>query len=155
MSNALISWDWAASPGIRRGKLILSMESATTPKRRFSSMRSAAAATIRSSHTCCKCNGADAAPSQNSALAVRIASRRAASERRRVVSKLVVSGSLTFSKLTKWIAFRKAQPPRRFGSPDGCETIHVEIAPYASGETTVEAAYRAMKQARKTTNAIS
>jgi hypothetical protein len=82
-------------------------------------------------------------------LAVRIASHEALSAPRKIVSQLVVQGNVTFNELTEWIALRRARPSRRSEPLDGHETIHDEFAPCASGETTIEAAYRVMKQEQK------
>jgi len=68
---------------------------------------------------------------------------------KRVRTERRALGSLTYDELTQWIAYRQARPAKKSEPLDGYIRLHDEIAPYASGETTVEAAYRKMKKAQK------
>jgi hypothetical protein len=59
-------------------------------------------------------------------------------------------GDLSYDEFTQWIAYRQSRPDKKSEPLDGYVRLHDEIEPYvASGKTTVDAAYRAMKKAQK------
>jgi hypothetical protein len=58
-------------------------------------------------------------------------------------------GDLTVDELAQWISYRQTRPARKTESLENYIRLHNEIKPYASGATTISAAYRAMKKAQK------
>jgi hypothetical protein len=58
-------------------------------------------------------------------------------------------GALTLNELTAEIAYRKSRPPRQSEPLDDYIALRDQLAPFASGETTIAVAYGALKEAQK------